>query len=109
MKDRTIVQTDRDAATMFIMRVFNADVSAVWEHFSRKEVLDRWWAPTPWRYETGSLDLRKGVYGSMQWWDRQVSAIMPEFATMKSCSTAVLPGLIIFRILPAIWTATNLW
>lgn len=60
MKDRTIVQTDRDAATMFIMRVFNADVSAVWEHFSRKELLDRWWAPTPWRCETGSLDFKEG-------------------------------------------------
>lgn len=60
MKDKTIVQIDREAATMFIMRVFAAEVSAVWKHFSEKELLDSWWAPKPWKCETKSLDFSEG-------------------------------------------------
>ncbi len=56
MEDKTVVRIDQEAATMFMMRVFPAEVSDVWQHFTQKELLDSWWAPSPWKCETVSLN-----------------------------------------------------
>ena len=35
---------DKTAKTVFITREFAADLSLVWDAFTKKEILDQWWA-----------------------------------------------------------------
>ncbi|MEI6409653.1 MAG: SRPBCC domain-containing protein [Bacteroidota bacterium] len=38
---------DKAAKTVFITREFDAELSLVWDAFTRQEILDQWWAPAP--------------------------------------------------------------
>lgn len=51
---------DREKAEIRITKFFGADVNRVWDAFTKSEILDRWWAPEPWRAETQSMDFRPG-------------------------------------------------
>ena len=33
---------------VLITREFNAQLSLVWDAFTKQEILDQWWAPKPW-------------------------------------------------------------
>jgi uncharacterized protein YndB with AHSA1/START domain len=48
------------AKTILITREFNARQSLVWDAFTKKELLDRWAAPSPMRCETKYLDFKVG-------------------------------------------------
>ncbi len=39
---------DKATKTATINREFAADLSLVWDAFTRQEILDQWWAPKPW-------------------------------------------------------------
>jgi len=50
---------NKDSETgIFVMKVYNADVSTLWEHFTKAELIDQWWAPKPWKCETEKMDFR---------------------------------------------------
>ena len=61
MESNTVFNKDFDAASVFVMKVYDADVSIIWNHFTKPELLDQWWAPKPWRCETSNLDFRENT------------------------------------------------
>lgn len=51
---------DKAAKTVFITREFNADLSLVWDAFTKAEILDQWVAPKPFVSKTKFQDFRVG-------------------------------------------------
>lgn len=51
---------DKAAKTVFITREFNADLSLVWDAFTKPEILDQWVAPKPWISKTKFMDFKVG-------------------------------------------------
>jgi uncharacterized protein YndB with AHSA1/START domain len=51
---------DKAAKTVFITREFDADLSLVWDAFTKAEILDQWVAPKPWVARTKFMDFRVG-------------------------------------------------
>ena len=47
---------DKAAKTVFITREFDADLSLVWDAFTKAEILDQWVAPKP-------CDIKNKIYG----------------------------------------------
>lgn len=60
MTSDLVFNKDYDAAQVFVMKVFRTDVTTAWNFFSRAELIDRWWAPKPWKCETHSLNFSEG-------------------------------------------------
>lgn len=56
MNSEIIFQVDEQAATVFVMKVYSADVDKIWNSFTQKEKIDQWWAPKPWKCETISMN-----------------------------------------------------
>jgi uncharacterized protein YndB with AHSA1/START domain len=51
---------DKAAKTVFITREFDAELSLVWDAFTKQEILDQWWAPKPFTSKTKYMDFRVG-------------------------------------------------
>ena len=51
---------DKSKKTAFINREFDADLSLVWDAFTKQEILDQWWAPKPWASKTKYMDFKVG-------------------------------------------------
>ena len=51
---------DKTAKTVFVNREFDASLSLVWDAFTKKEILDQWWAPEPWSSKTKFMDFKVG-------------------------------------------------
>jgi uncharacterized protein YndB with AHSA1/START domain len=51
---------DKSKKTVFITREFDAELSLVWDAFTKKEILDQWWAPKPYASKTKVLDFKVG-------------------------------------------------
>ena len=51
---------DKTAKTVFVNREFDADLSLVWDAFTKQEILDQWWAPKPWVSKTKFMDFKVG-------------------------------------------------
>lgn len=51
---------DKSTKTVFITREFDADLSLVWDAFTKAEILDQWVAPKPWRSKTKFMDFNVG-------------------------------------------------
>ena len=51
---------DKAAKTVFITREFDADLSLVWDAFTKAEILDQWVAPKPWISRTKFMDFKVG-------------------------------------------------
>ena len=51
---------DRPSKTVFIIREFNAELSLVWDAFTKQEILDQWWAPKPWFSKTKIMNFQVG-------------------------------------------------
>ena len=49
---------DEAAKTVFITREFDADLSLVWDAFTKPEILDQWVAPKPWASKTKLMDFK---------------------------------------------------
>ena len=60
----TILQTnykkDDVNRKIIVHRSFNAPLNFVWHAWTEKEILDKWWAPKPWRTETKTINLTIG-------------------------------------------------
>jgi uncharacterized protein YndB with AHSA1/START domain len=51
---------DKAAKTVFITREFDADLSLVWDAFTKAEILDQWVAPKPFVAKTKYMDFKVG-------------------------------------------------
>jgi len=51
---------DKTINTVFITREFDADLSLVWDAFTKPEILDQWGTPEPWKTQTISMDFKVG-------------------------------------------------
>lgn len=45
---------------ILVEREFDAPVEAVWNAWTKSDILDTWWAPKPWKTETKSMDFKEG-------------------------------------------------
>jgi len=51
---------DKAAKTVFITREFDADLSLVWDAFTKADILDQWVAPKPFVSKTKFMDFKVG-------------------------------------------------
>jgi len=51
---------DKATKTVVITREFDADLSLVWDAFTKPEILDQWVAPKPWTSKTKVMDFKVG-------------------------------------------------
>ena len=51
---------DKTTKTVFINREFDADLSLVWDAFTKQEILDQWVAPKPWVSKTKFMNFEVG-------------------------------------------------
>src|ERR1700740_1302645 len=51
---------DKTTKTVFVNREFDANLSLVWDAFTKQEILDEWWAPKPWASKTKIMDFKVG-------------------------------------------------
>jgi uncharacterized protein YndB with AHSA1/START domain len=78
---------DKSKKTAFINREFDADLSLVWDAFTKPEILDQWWAPKPWLSKTKVMNFEPGgrrfyamvsPEGLERWSVQQYSSISPK-------------------------------
>ncbi len=78
---------DKAAKTVFITREFDAELSLVWDAFTKPEILDQWWAPKPWASKTKVMNFEPGgrrfyamvsPEGQERWSVQQYSSISPK-------------------------------
>jgi uncharacterized protein YndB with AHSA1/START domain len=51
---------DKTTKTVSITMEFDAELSLVWDAFTKPEILDQWWAPKPFESKTKSMDFKVG-------------------------------------------------
>jgi uncharacterized protein YndB with AHSA1/START domain len=51
---------DKAAKKVFIIREFDAELSLVWDAFTKAEILDQWTAPAPWLSKTKYMNFEVG-------------------------------------------------
>jgi len=51
---------DKSTNSVFITKEFDAELSLVWDAFTKPELLDQWWAPKPFMSKTVKMDFREG-------------------------------------------------
>lgn len=51
---------DKAAKTVYITREFDAELSLVWDAFTKAEILDQWVAPKPWTSRTKHMNFEVG-------------------------------------------------
>lgn len=51
---------NKENNTITIKRAFVAELSLIWDAFTKSEIMDQWWAPKPWRARTKTMDFREG-------------------------------------------------
>lgn len=51
---------DKAAQTVTIIREFDANLSLVWDAFTKAELLDQWTAPAPWKARTKYMNFEVG-------------------------------------------------
>ena len=51
---------NKSEKTVYITREFNAELSLVWDAFTKKELLDQWVAPKPWSSRTKYMNFEVG-------------------------------------------------
>jgi uncharacterized protein YndB with AHSA1/START domain len=51
---------DKETKTVYITKEFDAELSLVWDAYTKAELLDQWWAPKPMTSRTKVLDFEVG-------------------------------------------------
>jgi uncharacterized protein YndB with AHSA1/START domain len=51
---------DKQKKTVYITKEFAAELSLVWDAYTRAELLDQWWAPKPLTSRTKAMDFKVG-------------------------------------------------
>ena len=78
---------DKTTKTVFINRGFDADLSLVWDAFTKQEILDQWMAPKPWTSKTKYMNFEVGgrrfyamvsPEGQERWGIQEYTSITPK-------------------------------
>ena len=78
---------DKAKKTVYITREFDADLSLVWDAFTKPEILDQWWAPKPWVSKTKFMNFEVGgrrfyamvsPEGQERWASQKYTSISPK-------------------------------
>ena len=78
---------DRETKTISIDKEFAADLSLVWDAYTKPELLDLWWAPKPFTSRTKYMDFKVGgrrfyamvsPEGNERWAVQQYTSITPK-------------------------------
>lgn len=59
---KTIVRKDFEEKTILVSRTFSAPLEKVLRAYTESELLEKWWAPKPWKAETKTLHFSVGGY-----------------------------------------------
>jgi len=51
---------DKENSVLTVIREFAAEPQMVWDAYTKKELLEKWFAPRPWTAKTGHMDFREG-------------------------------------------------
>ena len=51
---------DKSTNMVFIYREFDAELTLVWNAFTKARILDQWWAPKPWTSKTKHMNFEVG-------------------------------------------------
>lgn len=60
MSNETKIEKDASGKKLIVTRSFDAPVEKVWKAWTEAELLDKWWAPRPYRAETKSMEFKVG-------------------------------------------------
>ncbi len=83
---KTVFSEDIANKQMKVTREFDAPIEKVWKAWTESELLDKWWAPRPWKAMTKSMDFRTngswlycmvGPEGEKHWATIRYSSIDP--------------------------------
>lgn len=78
---------DKTVKTVRITKEFAANLSLVWDAFTKQEILDQWWAPQPWLSKTKFMNFEVGgrrfyamvgPEGEEHWSIQKFTAISPK-------------------------------
>ncbi|MEP6748139.1 MAG: SRPBCC domain-containing protein [Bacteroidota bacterium] len=78
---------DKAKKMVFITREFDAELSLVWDAYTKPEILDQWWAPKPWTSKTKIMNFEVGgrrfyamvsPEGLERWSVQQYTSISPK-------------------------------
>jgi uncharacterized protein YndB with AHSA1/START domain len=78
---------DKSTKKVFINKEFDAELSLVWDAFTKPEILDQWWAPKPWASKTKVMNFEVGgrrfyamvsPEGQERWSVQQYTSISPK-------------------------------
>ena len=78
---------NKETKTVSIAKEFDAPRDLVWDAYTKPELLDRWWAPKPFRSRTREMDFREGgkrfyamvsPEGQERWVLQQYKSITPK-------------------------------
>jgi uncharacterized protein YndB with AHSA1/START domain len=53
---------NKEAKRIYVIREFDANLGIVWKAWTTAELLEKWWAPKPWKAETKTMDFKEGGY-----------------------------------------------
>ena len=53
-------KVDKSTKSVLVEKEFDAELSLVWNAFTKKEILDQWWAPKPYASKTKYMDFKVG-------------------------------------------------
>lgn len=57
---QNIFNIDERELAIFFSKIFSADVTTVWNYYTKPELLAKWWMPKPWKFELVSQDFSEG-------------------------------------------------
>ena len=60
MNNNTIITKDNANKKMHVTREFAAPLEKVWTAWTDSSILDKWWAPKPWKAQTKSMNFTDG-------------------------------------------------
>lgn len=78
---------DKANKTVFVNKEFDANLSLVWDAFTKQEILDQWWAPKPWSSKTKVMNFEPGgrrfyamvsPEGDEHWAVQQYTSVTPK-------------------------------
>ena len=95
MKNNTVITKDLANKKLHITREFAAPVDKVWKAWTDSTILDKWWAPRPWKAETKIMNFSPGgtwLYamagpnGEQHWSRIGFETITPETGFTYTCN-----------------------
>jgi len=80
-------KVDKSTGTVLVEKEFDAELSLVWDAFTKQEMLDQWWAPKPFESKTKVMEFKVGgrrfyamvsPEGQENWQVQQYTSITPK-------------------------------